>query len=253
MKTKQRSSSLIIQSAILLAISLLPLSATASSGHLDVTQRDSNTTISTSEFYATIIDIGTPLLVVDGKVISPVKVDDIGERIDTDGIATLTLMKGASASAYGDKGKNGVALVKLRRDAALSLVPYEMTDTPPVFSGSQGLQKWMDTTINHSAIVATTRNVVVLVLFTIEKDGKVTGGKIFKSFYSDSDAKAQKLPDATSGWAASFEAQALKLLSVMPNWSPGIYKGKTVSVSYMLPIVFKKKEPAAKVTQVPNP
>lgn len=61
----------------------------------------------------------------------------------------------------------------------------------------------------------------VLVKFVVEKDGSVTGAEVVKSVNKDLDA------------------EALRVINMMPTWTPGKQKGQTVRVNYVVPVVFK--------------
>ena len=61
----------------------------------------------------------------------------------------------------------------------------------------------------------------VFVEFYIEKDGSVTDGKVLK------------------GIGYGCDEEALRVIGLMPKWSPGQQRGKAVRVRYTLPINFK--------------
>jgi TonB family protein len=61
----------------------------------------------------------------------------------------------------------------------------------------------------------------VFVEFYIEKDGTVTDGKVLK------------------GIGYGCDEEALRVIGLMPKWSPGMQRGKAVRVRYTLPINFK--------------
>lgn len=68
-------------------------------------------------------------------------------------------------------------------------------------------------------------NGVVVVEFTIEKDGSAVNYSVLKN---------------TTGEKAC-EIEALKIVSLMPRWTPGFQKDKAVRVKYNMPITFKYK------------
>lgn len=61
----------------------------------------------------------------------------------------------------------------------------------------------------------------VIITFVVEKDGSLSGNKIVRGVSRDIDA------------------EALRVLAMSPNWSPGTQKGKAVRVQYSVPISFK--------------
>jgi TonB family protein len=61
----------------------------------------------------------------------------------------------------------------------------------------------------------------VYVSFVVEKDGSVT------------DVKVKR------GVSAELDAEAVRVISLMPNWNPGMNGGKTVRVRFVLPVAFR--------------
>ena len=61
----------------------------------------------------------------------------------------------------------------------------------------------------------------VVVSFVVEKDGSVTEAKILRSVFP------------------SLDEEALRVISAMPKWEPGMQRGKAVRVKYTIPISFK--------------
>lgn len=60
----------------------------------------------------------------------------------------------------------------------------------------------------------------VYVNFTIEKDGAISGVKVLRSVHP------------------LLDEEAVRVVELFPKWKPGKQKGKTVRVSYNLPISF---------------
>jgi periplasmic protein TonB len=65
---------------------------------------------------------------------------------------------------------------------------------------------------------------VVFVTFVVETDGKITGASILR------------------GLGGALDKEALRVVSGMPNWMPGMQAGKAVRVKYNLPIRYKLAE-----------
>jgi len=61
----------------------------------------------------------------------------------------------------------------------------------------------------------------VIVTFIVEKDGMVTEAEVVKSVYP------------------ALDEEALRVVSIMPKWQPGMQKGKPVRVKYTIPITFR--------------
>jgi len=65
---------------------------------------------------------------------------------------------------------------------------------------------------------------IVYVTFVVNKEGEVMDAKILRGVHSDMDA------------------EALRVISAMPDWNAGMQKGEKVSVIYNIPINFKLKK-----------
>ena len=65
-------------------------------------------------------------------------------------------------------------------------------------------------------------NGLVVVTFYVEKDGTITNPRILRG----------RKPSL-------FDAEALRLVSIMPKWEPGKMNGELKRVSFCLPITFK--------------
>lgn len=60
----------------------------------------------------------------------------------------------------------------------------------------------------------------VIVSFVVERDGSLTDIKVVKSLSAETDA------------------EALRLIAILPAWKPGIQGGRPVRVQYSLPVSF---------------
>lgn len=101
-------------------------------------------------------------------------------------------------------------------------VVYDVTETLPQFPGGQGvMMKYLAANIKYPAsAVKAKKQGRVIVTFVIQKDGSVTNARIVRSVDPELDA------------------EALRIVKAMPNWTPGTQDGKPVNVKYTIPIVF---------------
>ena len=67
-----------------------------------------------------------------------------------------------------------------------------------------------------------------------------TQGKVFVKFVVNKDGKVVN-PKIARSVSPSIDKEALRVVSIMPNWTPGKQKGKNVAVEYTVPILFKLK------------
>ena len=68
----------------------------------------------------------------------------------------------------------------------------------------------------------------VIVQFVVKKDGKLADAKVVKGVHPELDA------------------EALRLIGLMPDWIPGKQRGKAVDVKFTMPIMFRLQTPAPK-------
>ena len=101
-------------------------------------------------------------------------------------------------------------------------VVYDVTETMPQFPGGQGvMMKYLAANIKYPAsAVKAKKQGRVIVSFVIQKDGSVTNARIVRSVDPELDA------------------EALRIVKAMPNWTPGTQDGKPVDVNYTIPVVF---------------
>ena len=101
-------------------------------------------------------------------------------------------------------------------------VVCDVTETMPQFPGGQGvMMKYLAANIKYPAsAVKAKKQGRVIVAFVIQKDGSVTNARIVKSVDPELDA------------------EALRIVKAMPNWTPGTQDGKPVNVRYTIPVVF---------------
>ena len=101
-------------------------------------------------------------------------------------------------------------------------VVYDVTETMPQFPGGQGvMMKYLAANIKYPAsAVKAKKQGRVIVAFVIQKDGSVTNARIVRSVDPELDA------------------EALRIVKAMPNWTPGTQDGKPVNVNYTIPVVF---------------
>lgn len=133
---------------------------------------------------------------------------EIGEQIpEVAEVQQKAEAKASDATAPADTTKN---------------VVYDVTETLPQFPGGQGvLMKYLAANIKYPAsAVKAKKQGRVIVTFIIQKDGSVAKARIARSVDPELDA------------------EALRIVKAMPNWTPGTQDGKPVNVKYTIPVVF---------------
>lgn len=109
----------------------------------------------------------------------------------------------------------------VRSDSVFTLVEI-MPEFP---GGEQALFKFLAENINYPK-KARERGIKgkIYVRFTVDKEGYIQDVEIVK------------------GVSAELDAEAIRVVTIMPRWKPGTQNGKPVSVVMNLPIVFALKE-----------
>ena len=101
---------------------------------------------------------------------------------------------------------------------------YQEVDVKPSFNGGDANQfaAWVAENIVYPE-VAKNNGVTgrVVLQFVIEKDGSVNDVKVLR------------------GVDPALDAEAVRVVSMSPKWSPGMEDGKPVRVSFTFPLIFR--------------
>lgn len=100
---------------------------------------------------------------------------------------------------------------------------YQVVDEMPEFPGEQGeLLKYLARSVKYPVeSIEKKEEGRVSLTFIINKDGSVSDVEVVKSV------------------TPALDAEAVRVVKSMPNWTPGKIKGKIVRVAYTVPIAFK--------------
>ena len=124
-------------------------------------------------------------------------------------------------------------------DDTSKALPYNLIEVKPTFNGGDAgeFSKWVNGNLKYpkAAYEAGIQGRVVL-QFTIGKEGKLSDVKVLRSANPELDA------------------EAVRVISSSPDWTPGYVKGEPVRVTYTFPVIFQlrgKKDdaPAADAPQ----
>ena len=99
----------------------------------------------------------------------------------------------------------------------------DVVEEMPAFSGGmEALMKFLQNNVKYpKESQEKGEQGRVLVEFVVEKDGRVTSPKVVKSV------------------SPQLDAEALRVVKMMPQWEPGKQNGKEVRVKYAIPVVFR--------------
>lgn len=100
---------------------------------------------------------------------------------------------------------------------------FDVVEEQPSFPGGQGaLMQWLRDNIKYPVIAA--ENGIegrVIVQFVVSKSGSISNVNVVR------------------GVDPSLDKEAVRVVSNMPNWTPGKQNGTTVNVRFTLPVTFK--------------
>lgn len=108
-------------------------------------------------------------------------------------------------------------------DTARSEKTYDVVETMPDFPGGTGeMMKYLMKSIRYPEEMMK-QNVQgrVIVTFVVRKNGEIADAKVVKSVHPQLDA------------------EALRIINGMPNWTPGMQGGEPVNTKFTLPVSFK--------------
>jgi protein TonB len=149
----------------------------------------------------------------DGKLPDDLKDDNTGKTGPNNGDTKLP--------NTGGGGNNNVSI-----DTTTN-VPMRVAEVMPEFPGGiEALTKYLSSHVKYPRqYLEMNVNGTVYLSFVINKKGKVTDISVLKGLH-ESDA---------------FEIEAMKAISSMPDWKPGMQSNKEVSVMYTLPVAFRTR------------
>ena len=170
--------------------------------------------------------MGKPLVFIDGVV----NEKDGYSKINPEDIRSMNVLKDEYAvKKYGEKGKNGVIEVTTfkpgeKRTEANKDV-FVVVETLPEFKGGKdAMVAWIISNLKYPAEAV--KNKItgkVLVNFLVTSSGKIKNATVSKSV------------------SPLLDAEAIRVISSMPDWKPGMQAGKSVNVQMQVPVEFNLK------------
>jgi TonB family protein len=91
--------------------------------------------------------------------------------------------------------------------------------------------------------------------YPVEAQKAGTEGRVIVQFVVGRDGSIRN-PKVVRGVSPELDAEAIRVVSMMPKWNPGKQRGKAVAVNFTLPIMFRlstpqpKKEETASLQQI---
>jgi len=181
-------------------------------------------------------DKPAPLYVVDGMILegNPMNKDMSGD------IQSMSVLKGESATKmFGEKGKNGAIIITTKiigADARNSRYISNQTAAPQknkdgVFVTSEEMPQF------PGGSVELLKFITEKVKYPIEAQKDKIQGRVYVNFVVNSKGKVEKVK-ITKGVRADLDAEAIRVVSLLPDWTPGKNSGEAVDVAYTIPVQF---------------
>ncbi len=151
------------------------------------------------------------------KYTAPVVVDSVDEKVE---IATTEDQVNTSVNKDVTEEEVVAPNKVIQEEEVVNF--YVIEEKPEFPGGEEAMMKWIAANVKYPEI-AKENGVTgkVFIQFVIDKDGKVTDVQVLR------------------GVDSYLDKEALRVVSAMPAWTPGKQRGKTVKVSFQLPINFK--------------
>ena len=84
------------------------------------------------------------------------------------------------------------------------------------------------------------------IVYPIEARDKGEMGRVAVEFVITKEGKVKDVKLAKSSGSKSLDAEALRVISLSPDWQPGKVKGEAVNVRFLMPVVFELRGPSTK-------
>ena len=145
--------------------------------------------------------------------------------IDPNTIESVTVLKDEAALRQYD-APGGVILITTKETAKDSSgnTPFQMVEQKPTFGGGDASEfsKWVTSNLKYPEEAKASKvQGRVTVTFVVDIDGSVKDVKVLR------------------GVNELLDAEAVRVVSASPKWTPGRSKGEAVRVTYTFPVIFK--------------
>ena len=163
---------------------------------------------------------GNAIYIVDGE-----RVDNFQNDIPAEEIVKMEIYKGVAASKWTSDPDAGVILITTKKAEAASMnndVFTVVEDMPEFPGGEMEMRKFIAENVRYPEDAkADNAQGTAYVKFIVDKTGKVTEPSIVRG--TDNE---------------SLDEEAIRVVSLMPDFKPGRQRGENVAVSFVVPIKF---------------
>ena len=168
--------------------------------------------------------IGKLLVIIDGVV----NEKDGMSKINMEDIKSMAVLTNEVAVAkYGEKGKNGAIELIIFKEGEkrpeADKNAFVIVEALPEFKGgSDAMASWIISNLKYPAEAV---------------KAKITG-KVYVNFIVSAAGKVRNVAISKSV-SPLLNAEAIRVISSMPDWKPGMQAGKNVPVQMQVPVEFK--------------
>ena len=159
-----------------------------------------------------------------------IMLDDAVQNLDE--MVVVGYASNGVGAPSSDSDKKVVAVVDIPKvkETPQEKVIFQVVEEMPEFPGGMAeAMKFLAKNIKYPVAAQEAKiEGRVIVQFVIERDGSVSDAKVMRGVNSELDA------------------EAIRVVSMMPKWIPGKQRGKAVAVKYTMPIMFRLQTPEPK-------
>ena len=166
-----------------------------------------------------------------------IMLDDAVQNLDE--MVVVGYASNGVGAPSSDSDKKVVAVVDIPKvkETPQEKVIFQVVEEMPEFPGGMAeAMKFLAKNIKYPVAAQEAKiEGRVIVQFVIERDGSVSDAKVMRGVNSELDA------------------EAIRVVSMMPKWIPGKQRGKAVAVKYTMPIMFRLQTPASEKEKNSSP
>ena len=166
-----------------------------------------------------------------------IMLDDAVQNLDE--MVVVGYASNGVGAPSSDSDKKVVAVVDIPKvkETPQEKVIFQVVEEMPEFPGGMAeAMKFLAKNIKYPVAAQQAKiEGRVIVQFVIERDGSVSDVKVMRGVNSELDA------------------EAIRVVSMMPKWIPGKQRGKAVAVKYTMPIMFRLQTPASEKEKNSSP
>ena len=166
-----------------------------------------------------------------------IMLDDAVQNLDE--MVVVGYASNGVGAPSSDSDKKVVAVVDIPKvkETPQEKVIFQVVEEMPEFPGGMAeAMKFLAKNIKYPVAAQQAKiEGRVIVQFVIERDGSVSDVKVMR------------------GVNPELDAEAIRVVSMMPKWIPGKQRGKAVAVKYTMPIMFRLQTPASEKEKNSSP